>query len=105
MRAYLLYQIAWVEQYEFSRVGLGRTNFNNKILEGRASAQLQSAPSRIGLLLKLSLQFLGERAARSVRPMNYQYAHGIVPVIAPWSGFGILRQDGVKVLQRNHATA
>jgi hypothetical protein len=105
MRAYLRYQIARVEQHEFSGVGLGRANFNDKTLEVTTGAQLQFSASRVGLLLKLSLQFLGERAARSMRPMNYQYAHGIVPVIAPWSGCGILCPHGVKVLQRNRATA
>ncbi|KLD64958.1 hypothetical protein Y882_05965 [Dyella japonica DSM 16301] len=84
--AYLGCEVARIEQYELRAVGTGRAHLADKVAQVAASAQLQRASRRAGLLLKLLLQFLGKRVAGRVRPMDDHNAHSMVLFGAPGSG-------------------
>jgi len=98
-------QLTRIEQNEFRAIGPGGAHLANQARKVAAAPQLQPMPRGIGLLPELSLQFLRQGAAGTVRPVNDQYAHRIMLIIARWGGCDMLLRSAVKVLQRNGVAA
>lgn len=105
MLARLPCQLTRIEQNEFGAIGPGGAHLIDQTRKIAAAPELQSMPRCIGLQLKLPLQFPRQGTAGSVRPMNDQYAHRVMPIIARSSGCNMLLPFAVKVLQGNGVAA